>query len=95
MLRCTGPYLSLDQVVALCADVFEEIQDADCAFVLHLLQHAVDHNVCSRAPDSSAEEQKAQSGMNRAQSAIGVSRRFHSLVPAVHQDRSHVCGASC
>lgn len=37
--------------------MFEKIQDADCAFVLDLLQHAVNDNVCSGAPHACTEEQ--------------------------------------
>lgn len=53
-------YLGLDKVVALCADMFEEIQDADCAFVLDLLQHAVDDDVGSRAADPCTVERREQ-----------------------------------
>lgn len=55
---CGPSYLSLDKVVALCADVFEEIQDADCAFVLDLLKHAVNDNICSCAPNACTVEQR-------------------------------------
>lgn len=39
------PYLSLDEVVALCPDMLQEAQDIDCAFVFYLLQHAVYYDV--------------------------------------------------
>lgn len=53
-------HLSLDQVVSLRANMFEEIQDADCAFVFDLLQHAVNDNVRSCAANPCTEEQSAQ-----------------------------------
>lgn len=53
-------YLSLHQVVPLCANVFEKIQDTDCAFVLDLLQHAVNDNVCSCAPHPCTGKQRAR-----------------------------------
>lgn len=58
--RCWVFYLSLNQVVALCANMFEKIQNADCAFVLDLLQHAVNDNVRSRAANPCTEEQSQQ-----------------------------------
>ena len=40
--------------------MFEKIQDADCAFVLDLLQHAVNDNVRSCAPNPCTEEQSTE-----------------------------------
>lgn len=51
-------YLSLDEVVALCPDVFEEPQDIDCAFILYLLQHAVNYNISSSSANTSARRDK-------------------------------------
>lgn len=48
-------HLRLHQVVALCADMFEKVEDADAALVLDLLQHAVDDDVGSGAAHSGAE----------------------------------------
>lgn len=76
--------------------MFEKIQDADCAFVLDLLQHAVNDNVGSGAANPCTEEQSAKqyehwtqkSNLHSAQGLI------ISAVPAVHQNGAHVCGAS-
>lgn len=40
--------------------MFEEIQDADGAFVLDLLQHAVDDDVGPRASHPGTEEQNGE-----------------------------------
>lgn len=42
---CLFAHLGLNQEVPLSANVFEEAEDVDCALVLDLLQHTVDHNV--------------------------------------------------
>lgn len=68
----TKSYLSLNQVVALCADMFEKIQDADCAFVLDLLKHAVDDNVRSCAADSCTEEQSTKQYEHNGRPAEGA-----------------------
>ena len=49
-------YLSLDQVVPLRPDVFEEPQDVNCALVLYLLQHAVNDNVRPCTTNTSTAE---------------------------------------
>lgn len=58
-------YLSLNQVVSLCADMFEEIQDTDCAFVLDLLQHAVNDDVRSCAANPCTVEQSISQNEQR------------------------------
>lgn len=40
-------HLCLDEVIALGANVFEKGQDIHCSFILYLLEHAVDHNICA------------------------------------------------
>lgn len=54
--HCSLTDLCLDQVIALGADVFEEAQDVHCAFLLYLLQHAVNHNICARSPNASTTQ---------------------------------------
>ena len=49
-------YPSLDQVVPLRPDVFEEPQDVNCALVLYLLQHAVNDNVRPCTTNTSTAE---------------------------------------
>lgn len=61
--------LCLDQVVPLCADVFEEACDVDDAFVSHLLQHAVQHDVGSRsayARTAQQQDRRRKLEMNQA-----------------------------
>ena len=53
-----GSYLRLDQIVALGADMFEKGQGVDCAFILDLLQHAVNDYVCACAANTSAGGQR-------------------------------------
>lgn len=49
-------HLRLDQVVSLSSYVFEETQHIDWAFILQLLQHAVNHNVRSCPAHAGTEE---------------------------------------
>ena len=50
--------LCLNQVVPLCADVFEEACDVDAAFVSYLLQHAVQDDVRARPAHAGAAQQR-------------------------------------
>lgn len=48
--------LSLDKVVPLHPDVFEEGRNVDGVLVSHLFQHAVQHHVCARPSHSGTVE---------------------------------------
>lgn len=53
-------HLCLDEVIALGANVFEKAQDIHRSFILYLLEHAVDHNICACPPHSSTTERREE-----------------------------------
>lgn len=68
--------LGLDQVVPLCADVFEEASDVDGALLPYLLQHAVQDHVRARPAYAGAARQREGGAKISQGSTGGVSRRL-------------------
>lgn len=56
-------YLCLDEVVALCPDVFQETQNINCAFVFYLLQHTVYNNVGSCPANTSTDKKTTEENL--------------------------------
>lgn len=50
--------LCLHQAFPLSLNVFKEAHDVDGALILDLRQHAVQHNVCARAANTSTARQR-------------------------------------
>lgn len=81
--------------------MFEEIQDTDCAFVLDLLQHAVNDNVCSCASNPCTTEQSTRQYEHNGRPVEGAvnqvsTRESLELIRKTHLAQvimNHTCSA--